>query len=228
MFSYYGSKSKLVKLYQPPKYSLIIEPFAGSARYALQYFERDVLLVDAYEVVIKIWHFLQKASEKDIIGLPNLTYKQTVEDYNLSEEEKLFLGFLVARGVRRPQKIVQKFSCVEQDKAKIAKNLYKIKHWKIRLGNYKDIENTEATWFVDPPYQNIGNISGGANSGKSTYNVNENGNKIDFKLLANWCIERNGQTIVCENTASTWLPFLPLKKQRGQLLTSMEAVWYNN
>jgi len=178
--------------------------------------------------VIKIWHFLQKASEKDIIGLPNLTYKQTVEDYNLSEEEKLFLGFLVARGVRRPQKIVQKFSCVEQDKAKIAKNLYKIKHWKIRLGNYKDIENTEATWFVDPPYQNIGNISGGANSGKSTYNVNENGNKIDFKLLANWCIERNGQTIVCENTASTWLPFLPLKKQRGQLLTSMEAVWYNN
>lgn len=227
MFSYYGSKSKLVKLYEPPKYSLIIEPFAGSARYALQYFDRDVLLIDAYDVVIKIWHYLQNASEQDIVGLPNLTYKQTVDDYKLSEGERLFLGFLVARGTRRPQRIVQKFSCVEKDKAKVAKNLYKIKHWKIQLGSYEDIDNVEATWYVDPPYQNVGNISGGANTGKSTYNVNERGKKMDFDFLAEWCKSRKGQTIVCETTAGTWLPFVPLKKQHGQLLTSTEAVWYN-
>lgn len=37
MFSYYGSKSKIVDLYQPPKFDKIIEPFAGSARYSLKY-----------------------------------------------------------------------------------------------------------------------------------------------------------------------------------------------
>ena len=30
MFSYYGSKSKIVNYYPPPKYSKIIEPFCGS------------------------------------------------------------------------------------------------------------------------------------------------------------------------------------------------------
>jgi len=33
MFSYYGSKSKIVDYYPPPKHKRIIEPFAGSARY---------------------------------------------------------------------------------------------------------------------------------------------------------------------------------------------------
>lgn len=46
MFSYYGSKSKVVDLYPSPKFGKIIEPFAGSARYSLKYFDRDVLLVD--------------------------------------------------------------------------------------------------------------------------------------------------------------------------------------
>ncbi len=54
MFSYYGSKSKVVDLYPSPKFGKIIEPFAGSARYSLKYFDRDVLLVDKWEVIIKI------------------------------------------------------------------------------------------------------------------------------------------------------------------------------
>ena len=57
MFSYYGSKSKLVKHYPPPTCNKIIEPLAGSARYALEYFEKDVLLVDAYEVIVEIGIF---------------------------------------------------------------------------------------------------------------------------------------------------------------------------
>lgn len=203
MFSYYGSKSKLIDLYPSPKYSKIIEPFAGSARYALKYFDRDVLIVDAYEVVVKIWKYLQLASEADILGLPNLTYKQSTDDYNLSEGERLLLGFLVARGSRRPAKVVQKFSSVEQDKKRIAKDLYKIRHWKIELGTYENIPNQTATWFIDPPYQNVG---------KAGYNVNERGNAIDFRALGDWCKSRNGQAIVCEVTTANWLQFTPLKK----------------
>jgi site-specific DNA-adenine methylase len=219
MFSYYGSKSKLVDFYPAPKYGRIIEPFAGSARYSLKYFDRDVLLVDAYEVVVKIWHFLQQASEKDILSLPNLTYKQSIDDYKLSEGERLLLGFLVARGSRRPAKVVQKFSNIEQDKKRIAKNLFKIRHWVIKHGDYRDIENQDACWFIDPPYQNVG---------KAGYNVNERGNKIDYTALGEWCKSRKGQVIVCEVTTANWLPFEPLVVQRGQKRASIEAYWVNS
>ena len=218
MFSYYGSKSKLVDLYPAPKHGRIIEPFAGSARYALKYFDRDVLLVDAYEVVVKIWHYLQQASEKDILSLPNLTYKQTTDDFNLSEGERLLLGFLVARGSRRPAKVVQKFSSIKQDKKRIAKDLFKIRHWKIIHGDYRDIENQEACWFIDPPYQNVG---------KAGYNVNERGKEIDFPALGEWCKSRKGQVIVCEVTTADWLPFEPLIVQHGQKRTTTEAYWLN-
>ena len=58
MWSYYGSKSKVVDLYPPPKFDKIIEPFAGSARYALKWFERDILLIDKYDVIIDLWNYL--------------------------------------------------------------------------------------------------------------------------------------------------------------------------
>lgn len=54
MFPYYGSKSIVARLYPPPVYDRVIEPFAGSTRYALRYFDRDVLLVDKYEPVVRI------------------------------------------------------------------------------------------------------------------------------------------------------------------------------
>jgi len=216
MFSYYGSKSKLIDLYPAPMFDKIIEPFAGSARYALKYWEHDILIVDAYDVVIKIWHYLKQASIKDIMSLPDLTYGQTTDDYDLSEGERLLLGFLVARGSRRPAKIVQKFSSVANDKKRIASDLHKIRHWKIMQGDYRAIENVEATWFIDPPYQNVG---------KAGYNVNERGNKINFSELGAWCKSRNGQSIVCEVTAADWLDFTPLKQQHGQKQTSTEAVW---
>lgn len=99
MFSYYGSKSKIVHLYPKPRHSVIIEPFAGSARYALKYFDRDVILIDKYSVIIEIWKFLQLASEKDILGLPILKCGENLRDFNLSDLERKFLGFNVSGGV---------------------------------------------------------------------------------------------------------------------------------
>ncbi len=218
MFSYYGSKSKIIGSYPPPMHDTIIEPFAGSARYALKYFERDVILVDAYDVVVKIWKYLQAASPKDIIDLPNLTRGQSTDDFNLAESERLFLGFLVARGSRRPAKRVQQFSSVKRDKERIASGLFKIRHFDIRLGDYADIPNQEATRFIDPPYQNVG---------KAGYNVNERGKAMDFQHLGEWSMGRDGQAIVCESMTADWLPFVPLVKMRGQKMTTHEAVWSN-
>lgn len=215
MFSYYGSKSKIVDYYPYPKFDKIIEPFAGSARYALKHFEKDVLLVDKYEVIVKIWKYLQQASENDIMSLPEPKYKGDIRDYNITSEEKLLLGFMVAQGVASPQNIVQQFSNIHQEKKRIAGNLYKIKHWVIQQGDYREIPNISATWFVDPPYE----------YGGEHYRKNNKGfNYID---LGGWCKTRNGQVIVCENSKASWMPFKRFAKLNGAYNTTTEVIWSN-
>ncbi len=218
MFSYYGSKSKIVDLYPSPKFGKIIEPFAGSARYALKYFDRDVLLVDKYDVIVKIWHYLQQASEKDILGLPKLKHGDKVSNYkSLSICEAYFLGFLVTGGVESPRDNVASFDGVnvEKDLRLISKQLHKIKHWKIQLGSYEEIPNQEATWFIDPPYQ----------FGGEAYKKNNKG--WDYKNLSAWCGSRQGHVIVCENMKADWLPFYPMTEMRGSQHKTTEAIWSN-
>lgn len=216
MFSYYGSKSKVVDLYPSPKFGKIIEPFAGSARYSLKYFDRDVLLVDKWEVIIKIWQYLQQASQQDILGLPEPKHKETLDSFNLSEGEKLLMGFMVWRGAASPQKIVQADNNIHDAKKFVASQLFKIKHWVIRQGSWDEIENTEATWFVDPPYQ-----------AKGGHKYKMNNSKIDFPKLGEWCKARSGQVIVCESTEADWLPFYSMRTVNGSYSETTEAIWSN-
>ena len=218
MFSYYGSKSKIVNYYPPPKYGKIIEPFAGSARYSLKYWQNDVLLVDKYENVMHTWKWLQNCSENDIKRLPKLKRGDDIRKMNLSNEEFLFLCFACSAGSATPRYKVSRFG--EQNAKTLytntISNLHKIKHWKVRNGCYTDIENETATWFIDPPYQ-----FGGHEYKFSNKN-------IDFVNLSEWCKSRNGQIIVCENTKAKWLDFKPIIKFTGtQKLTTTEAIWSN-
>ena len=221
MFSYYGSKSKIVDYYPPPKHKKIIEPFAGSARYSLKYWQNDVLLVDKYEVVIKVWKYLQNASEQDILKLPKFEVGMELDKLGLSEEERLLLGFFAGRGSLEPRNKISPlakhcFDTTPNFYKNIADNLQKIRHWQIKLGSYDELENIEATWFVDPPYQ-----FGGEHYKKSA-------KQIDFNYLAEWCKTRHGQVIVCENMKAEWLPFKPVVKLQGVSNTNtIEAIWSN-
>jgi len=221
MFSYYGSKSKIVDLYPSPKFGKIIEPFAGSARYALKYFDRDVFLVDKYQVIVDVWHYLQQASETDILKLPKPKIGDKISDFKLSDAESKLMGFWSETAQAQPRNAVTAFSQFYNSKRDIRKQtaaqLYKIRHWKIVHGSYSEIENIEATWFIDPPYQF---------GGEHQYKF---GNKqIDFKTLGEWCKSRNGQIIVCENTKADWLPFYPARKHQGAGNTNTtEAIWSN-
>lgn len=218
MWSYYGSKSKVVDLYPPPKFDKIIEPFAGSARYSLKWFDRDILLVDKYPVIIDLWNYLKQASEKDILSLPEPKLGETInrDDYDCIEQAWL-MGFLVQQGVNAPRLTVSKYAIdgIATQKKNIVSQLWKIRNWKIRLGSYDEIENQEATWFIDPPYQ-----FGGEWYVKSTKD-------IDFRLLADYCKTRLGQTIVCENTKADWLDFKPMKEMQGLMYKTTEAIWSN-
>lgn len=212
MFSYYGSKSKIVHLYPPPIHDLIIEPFAGSARYALKYFERDVILIDKFHKIIAIWEYLKQASEKDILRLPDIGYKEKIPS-SLSNAEKWLIGYCIGRGTPRPKTMGHKFNDWNNDKKRIAKHLFKIRHWEFILGDYLCLKNVEATWFVDPPY-----VVGGYDYSK---------NLIDFNALGDWSRSRNGQVIVCENGEANWLGFINLKRVRGTHKTQTEVFWTN-
>lgn len=223
MWSYYGSKTNIVDLYPKPKYDTIIEPFAGSARYSLKYFEKEVVLIDRYHVITDIWKWLQQCSPKDILSLPRFKNGENINNHNYDCIEQRYLcGFLVGFGFADPRKTaVARFrnrpNAMNFTINKIAGEIYKIKHWKIINDSYEnaDLENIIATRFIDPPY-----IIGG-----QVYKFGNN--KIDYNSLGSWCRERNGQTIVCENSNATWLPFVPLKTQHVMSGHYSEGIWTN-
>lgn len=183
MWGYYGAKTTIVKLYPKPINHKIIEPFAGTARYSLEHFENDILLVDKYDVIIKIWHFLQQASEKDVLAINRvLVPHKKADEYQFdSEGEKLLFQFLIKKAPERPSlKVTDRVAIARPNYMnfslkRIASNLFKIRHWKIELGTYQDIPNQNATWFIDPPYE-----FGGACYPCSSRH-------IDFNALGNWC-----------------------------------------
>ena len=218
MFSYYGSKAKLVNYYPPPRHGRIVEPFAGSARYSLKYFENDVLLIDKYEIIIQIWEYLQQCSPADIMGLPNLKHGDKIdrEKFDCIEQAYLF-GFLIKRGSRSPDLTVSRWGEVEiqRGKKRIAEHLYKIRHWKFVCGDYSIAENIPATWFIDPPYKDAGR----------TYR--HSSKRIDFDKLGVWCKERKGQVIVCESASADWLPFVPMKTMNGLKYSTTDGIWSN-
>lgn len=207
-FSYYGGKSKVIKLYPPPAYERVIEPFAGSARYALMYRDRKVWINDTYEVIYRIWKWIQQASRKDILSLPDITENSAefnLDDHDyLSQEEKWLIGFMLGKGQSRPNRKKMSPWSIEDNNTRKTKEFHrfredllsiqgKISHWKITCIDYAELPNIRATWYIDPPYQ-----KGGEHYVKKF---------TDFEALGEWCKSRKGEVIVCEGKGADWLPF---------------------
>ena len=96
----------------------------------------------------------------------------------------------------------------------VAEITSRIKHWEIICGSYDEIDNYDATWFIDPPYQ-----FGGEHYKENSLNIN-------FSNLKEWILNRNGEIIACENTKADWMEFKPLKKIQGASNTNTtEAVF---
>lgn len=210
MFSYFGSKSKIVKYYPKPKYDTIIEPFAGSARYALLYSDRHIILVEKAKRIADIWRFLITASDIDIDSLPHIPPHGDIRDYNFScQGARDFTFACHSRGSGTFGNKVGKWCTF--NKAQIKENCAKIRHWQIIEGDYTYAPDIKATWFIDPPYEKMG------------YRYMEY--KLSYPDLLLWSQSRQGQVIVCENTDATWLPItIPVKSQRGCKHTKTEVM----
>lgn len=225
-FSYYGAKFRIAKkMYSVPEYDTIVEPFAGSAGYAMRYADRKIVLCDLDPIIFSVWAYLTRVSPQEILSIPDLGAEETVDDLLICQEAKWLIGFWVNRGAPRPRKIQSRWMREgmypgsfwgERVRQAVASQLHRVKHWKIYHCDYRDCPVTgSATWFIDPPYQSTG--------GKYRYGPS----CIDYEKLGAWCRSRHGQIIVCENMDASWLPFRSI----GSVLTcangvrSQEAVW---
>lgn len=217
MFSYLGSKSKIVHLYPEPKFDTIIEPFAGSARYALRYFDRNVILYDKSEYVVKVWEYLIAASKNDILSLPLIADGETVFDYPLSEPEMWLIGFCLTRAKSIPRKRGYGRNSWQKDRQRIADSVHKVKHWKIYQSSYEQIPNIQVTWFIDPPYQ----------FAQKTTAEKYLHSDIDYNYLRDFVNSRCGEVIVCEGEHADWLPFLYLTSMGGMSAYHEEYMYHS-
>lgn len=196
-FYYYGGKWRCSKHYQPPKYNTIIEPFAGAAGYSLRHYQKNVILNDANPIIYSIWDYLIKTPSKEILNLP-LNFDD-VRELNLPQEPKWLLGFCINAATVHPCNKPSKWMrngqrpnvfWGESMRARIAAQQEFIRHWKITNKDYRELDQTVGTWFIDPPYK----------CPQGEYYPNQ---VQSYDDLATWCEDRPGQIIVCEKEGAT-------------------------
>lgn len=221
MWHYFGRKTRVIKQFPEPRYSIIIEPFAGAACYSLLYPDNQVILNDIYLPVYTFWYyFIELATPQMVARLPNLWRGDKVSDYShfLSKEERVVMGWWTGRCITSPgntvSQWVHKNGGTRTIKKQAIQHLEKIKHWKVMLKDYRKIPNIEATWFIDPPFQ----------FSRSKYKCHN----IDYGELAEWCKSRKGQVIVCEKGGANWMDFKFLAKFHGLKGEQIEVMWTND
>jgi site-specific DNA-adenine methylase len=228
--SYYGGKYRMAPKYPSPIYDTIIEPFAGSAGYSIRYYWKNVILCDINPIIYSIWDYLIHVSSEEILRLPILGNDDCVDDFSIPQEAKWLIGFWLNTGTDHPCKRLSMWGMerVNVNKCmvwcrnvinRIAYQVNFIRHWKVYNISYKDIQfNEKMTWFIDPPYNN-----------KPGEYYKFGRKQIDYIDLCNWCLNRRGQVIVCENYGANWLPFKEFGVFRNTKNTgSKEVIWVND
>lgn len=229
-FSYYGGKYRASPKYPSPMYPDLCEPFAGSAGYSLRYPHLNVTLVDASPDIAEVWRYLINAPEREIRALPIIPPEGSLDDHSdLPHGARVLIGFWLNRGSARPEKRPSKWHrqfqatgerplsrWSPQARERIASQQHWIRHWQIIEGSYTLAPGGPASRFVDPPY---------ANKAGRRYPVKF----TEFEALGAWCRQQVGQTIVCEQAGSDWLPFRPLgtfkaTESQGRK-PSTEVIW---
>jgi hypothetical protein len=214
MFSYFGSKSKIVNYYPKPRFDTIVEPFAGSARYSLKYLHKNVILIEKCKKICDIWNFLISASKQDILSLPDTVPGGPAIKTGYAPADD-FVFLCSSRGNASIYNYTKygKFNSWNKYKLKVAELVPQIKHWKIYNNNYDFIHIDNATYFIDPPYQKLG------------HRYEEKFN--EYSSLISYINSLKGQIIVCENEDQTWMPKCqPVKRMTGNKHCKLEVMWY--
>ncbi len=225
MFAYFGAKHALADTYPRPRYPTIIEPFAGAAGYSTYWaHDHDVHLYDIDPHVVALWNRIitTDVDELERQVLAELA-KDRTNDLIVASSGGGTAWHLTKRGTDRA--ITARML---KDTPKVLDRIRRTRQrpirWHIHHQSWREIPDIEATWFIDPPYQPI--ISGAGRF--YTYGADD----IDYSQLADWCLSRRGQVIVCEQSPASWLPFTPHRYQgNGENnggTRRLEVVWFND
>lgn len=211
MFYYFGRKWKLAKEYPTPRYPTIIEPFAGSMAFSLYHKPQKAIGIEADPNVWKMWNNITGLTAEEIFNYSEPVIGDRVFDRwllmaSISHGTADTKSWLWTDRMTRNLKSQKKFA---------AKNLeYAKNNIDYILDTYKNAPDMEATWFIDPPYQK---------KMKGYKRVD-----LFYPELAEFCLSRKGQVIVCEQLGADWLPFKELKEIKGtNNKRTIEVVWYN-
>lgn len=217
---YYGGKWRAASKYPTPRYRTIVEPFAGAAGYATRHHDCDVMLIDKDPVIAGLWRYLIAASPDEIRALPDIKPGQTVCDLNVPQEARWLIGFWCNSGAAHPVQTQSPWNATpgyfgwgEKARERVASQVPYIKHWRVFEGDYTQAPDVEATWFVDPPYEQQGK------------HYRFGSQMLDFASLGAWAQSRVGQVIVCEQVGASWLPFEPFGDVKASRGVSKEVLW---
>jgi len=191
MFSYFGSKTSIANLYPPPRFPVIIEPFAGAAKYALHYPLWDVWLNDYDAMLANCWRWIINITQEEIDTLPQLSPGENINQWcrergrYLSGAARWFVTRNMGRG--RVSGAVTYGGWAAEDAAletaykRLRRFQGRLTHWKITDMDYRKLPDIEACWFIDAPYKVQGH--------------NYSHHDLDYEELGSWCRSRKG---LCE------------------------------
>lgn len=227
-FTYYGGKYRIAPRYPQPDFSMLVEPFAGSAGYSVRHWDRKVMLYDLDPIIWSTWDYLIRATSKEIMRLP--LEVEDVRDLKVCQEAKWLIGWWINKGCASPCNVVSSrvrggtrpdSHWGQVIRERIADQVGRIKHWQVFNRDFSSAPSTLATWFIDPPYQTSG----------AHYRVND----VDYLRLKEWTLTRSGQVICCGQEGDDWADFSHFTMARanngehlGEKSGKFQEWWYYN
>lgn len=227
MFYFYGGKRRLARFYPAPNHRVVVEPFAGSAAYSMRHLvpvagQRaidKVILVEKDKRVYDTWIKLLAMDVDDLLKYPIPAAGERTDDFLLMTSacsNRIARTAEMTVTTRMPVVLKRMFRQIAAVLPH-AKDRVEIIH-----GDYSEAPDIEATWFIDPPYH----VDGRAQSKGMGYAEGCNSYALDYEALGEWCRERRGQTIVCEQTGASWLPFEHLRLARNSIGNKATEVYW--
>lgn len=187
MFYYPGRKARAAPSYPKPEFDLVIEPFAGSMAYSLYWQPRMAIGIEMDDRLVGIWRRLCAMTPEEIRAypIPEVGERFTDKWLMLADQSSGALGssYRIMSPYMHGRAVTLKNQALRSHDYAVGNILY-------YHGDYQDAPNVQATWFIDPPYQDV-----------NAYRHSD----IDYAELAMFCRTRRGQVIVCEGAAATWM-----------------------